>query len=86
MLKRGLNSSFEQYTTELHQHAVEAYKRSHIPTLNEVNGEDILHSINRNLTSIISNEGVPLTHMKKRLNDVNAAIRLMNKRTMQCQD
>jgi len=86
MLKSGLNSSFEQYTAELHQHAMEGYKRSNIPTVNEANGEQMLHSINKDLTSIISNEGVPLTHMKKRLNDVNAAIRSMNKQTMQCKD
>jgi len=86
MLKRGLNSSFEQYTAELHQHAMEGYKRSNIPTVNEANGEQMLYSINKELKSIVSNGDVPLTHMHKRLNNVNDAIRLMNKQTMQCKN
>jgi len=86
ILKHGLNTSFVQYTAKLHEHAIEGYKRSNIPSLNQVNGERLLHSINKNLTMIVFSEHIPLTHMQERLHNVNAAIRSMNIQTMQCHD
>ena len=47
VLKKGVNSSFEDYTNHLHESAVNAYRRSIVPTPENVKGEKLLHNIKK---------------------------------------
>jgi len=85
-LKHNFNTSFEHMIGDMHKNAVESYKRSVIPTPQGVEGEKVLHYIKDNLFEIVTNEDAPITHFQGNLNNVNAAIREMNKYTMQCQN
>ena len=47
VLRNGVNSSFEDYTNHLHESAVNAYRRSIVPTPENVKGEKLLHNIKK---------------------------------------
>lgn len=47
VLRNGMNSSFEDYTNHLHETAVNAYRRSIVPTPENVKVEKLLHNIKK---------------------------------------
>ena len=47
VLKKGVNTSFEDYTNHFHESAVNAYRRSIVPTAENVKGEKLLHNIKK---------------------------------------
>ena len=47
VLRNGMNSSFEDYTNHLHETVVNAYRRSIVPTPENVKVEKLLHNIKK---------------------------------------
>jgi len=82
--KKEKGKTFVELTDEIHKNAMKGYKRSSIPTPDDVDGEEKLVAIKKDIVSIISNDVDPITALHGKVKDVHANIRSMIKYTKHC--